>query len=50
MPIGAIKSKEDEEEVQSIDRPSSSNVPQDDEKDERHANEDTIVSHEQARV
>jgi hypothetical protein len=46
MPIGAIKSKEDEEEVQSIDRPSSSNVPQDDEKDERHANEDTIVSHE----
>jgi hypothetical protein len=30
--------------------PSSSSVPQDDEKDERHANEDTFVSHEQARV
>jgi hypothetical protein len=49
MPIRAIKPKEDEEEVQNIDRPSS-NVPQDDEKDERHANEDTFVSHEQARV
>jgi hypothetical protein len=50
MPIEAIKPKEDEEEVQNIDRPSSSSVPQDDEKDERHANEDTFVSHEQARV
>jgi hypothetical protein len=50
MPIKAIKPKEDEEEVQNMDRPSSSNVPQDDEKDERHANEDTFVSHEQARV
>jgi hypothetical protein len=50
MPIGAIKPKEDEDEVQDINRPSSSNVPQDDEKDERHANEDTFVSHEQAMV
>ena len=50
MPIGAIKPKEDEEEVQNIDRPSSSNVPHDDDKDERHANEDTFVSHDQARV
>jgi hypothetical protein len=50
MPIGAIKPKEDEEEVQNIDRPSSSNVPHDDEKDKSHANEDTFVSHEQARV
>jgi hypothetical protein len=50
MPIGAIKPKEDEEEVQNIDMPSSSNVPHDDEKDESHANEDTFVSHEQARV
>jgi hypothetical protein len=50
MPIGAIKPKEDEEEVQNIDMPSSSSVQQDDEKDERHANEDTFVSHEQARV
>ena len=30
--------------------PSSSNVPQDDEKYERHANEDIFVSHEQAIV
>jgi hypothetical protein len=36
--------------VQDINKASSSNVPQDDEKDERHANEDTFVSHEQARV
>jgi hypothetical protein len=36
--------------VQNIDMPSSSNVLHDDEKDERHANEDTFVSHEQARV
>jgi hypothetical protein len=32
MQIGAIKPKEDEEEVQNIDRPSSSSVPQDDKK------------------
>jgi hypothetical protein len=44
MPIGAIKPKEDGDEVQVINRPSSSNVPQDDEKVERHANEDTFVS------
>jgi hypothetical protein len=50
MSIRAIKPKEDEEEVQNIDRPSSSSVPQDDEKDERPTNEDTFVSHEQARV
>jgi hypothetical protein len=50
MLIGAIKPKEDEEVVQNIDRPSSSNVPHDDEKDERHANEDTFVSQEHARV
>jgi hypothetical protein len=50
MPIRAIKPKVDEEEVQNIDMPSSSNVPHDDEKDERHANDDTFVSHEQARV
>jgi hypothetical protein len=50
MSIGAIKPKEDKEEVQIIDMPSSSNVPHDDEKDKRHANEDTFVSHEQARV
>jgi hypothetical protein len=50
MPIGATKPKEDEEEVQDINRPSSPNVQHDDEKYERHANEDTFVSHEQARV
>jgi hypothetical protein len=50
MPIGAIIPKEDEEEVQDINRSSSSNVPQDDEKDERHANEDTFVFYEQAMV
>jgi hypothetical protein len=49
MPIGAIKPKEDEK-VQNIDMPSSSNVPNDDEKDERYANEDTFVYHEKARV
>jgi hypothetical protein len=46
MPIGVIKPKEYEDEVQDINMPSSSKVPQDDEKDERHANEDTFVSHE----
>jgi hypothetical protein len=46
MPIGAIKPKEDKEEVPNVDRPSSSSVPQYDEKDERHANEDTFVSRE----
>ena len=49
MPIGATKPKEDEE-VQNIDRPSSSNVPHDDEKDERHANEDTFFSQKQEIV
>jgi hypothetical protein len=39
-----------EEEMQNIERPSSANGPQDYEKDERHANEDTFVSHEQARI
>jgi hypothetical protein len=50
MPIGSIKPIEDEDEVQVIDRPSSSTVPQDDEKNERHANEDTFISQEQAMV
>jgi hypothetical protein len=50
MPMRAIKPKEYEEVVQNINRPSSPNVPQDEEKDERNANEDTFVSHKQARV
>jgi hypothetical protein len=45
--VGAIKPKDDEDEVQVIDVPSSSNVPQDDDKDGREANEDTHVSHDQ---
>jgi hypothetical protein len=36
--------------VQVINRPSSSNVPKDDEKDERHANEDTFFSQKQEIV
>jgi hypothetical protein len=45
--LRVIKPKDDEDEVQVIDPPSSSNVPQDDEKDERVENEDTHVSHDQ---
>jgi hypothetical protein len=50
IPIEAIKPKEDKDDLQIIDIPSSSNVPQDDEKDKRHANEDTFVSQEHATV
>jgi transposase InsO family protein len=50
IPVGAIKPKEDEDEVQIIDKPSTSNVPQDDDKDGREANEDTYVSHDQAEA
>ena len=42
-----IKPKDDEDEVQVIDPPSSSNVPQDDDKDGRVENKDTHVSHDQ---
>ena len=42
--IGDIKPKDD---VQVIDPPSSSNVPQDGDKDGRVENKDTHVSHEQ---
>jgi hypothetical protein len=45
--IGDIKPKDDEDEVHVIDPPSSSNVPQDDDKDGRVKNKDTHVSHEQ---
>ena len=47
IPVGDIKPKDDEDDVQVIDPPSSSNVPQDDDKDERVENEDTHVSHDQ---
>jgi len=45
MPVGDIKPKEDDD-VQIIDPPSSSHVPQDEDKDVRDAHEDT--QHEQA--
>ena len=44
--VGDIKPKDDED-VQVIDPPSSSNVPQDGDKDGRVENEDTHVSHDQ---
>jgi hypothetical protein len=47
IPVGDIKPKEDEDDVQVIDPLSSSNVKQDDDKDVREANEDTHVSHDQ---
>ena len=47
IPVGDIKPKDDEDDVQVIDPPSSSNVPQDDDKDGRVENEDTHVSHDQ---
>jgi len=47
MPVGDIKPKEDDD-VQVIDPPSSSHVPQDEDKDVRDAHEDTQVTHEQA--
>jgi len=48
IPVGDIKPKEDDEDVQIIDAPSSSHVPQDDDKDVSDAHEDTQVTHEQA--
>ena len=47
IPVGDIKPKDDEDDVQVIDPPSSSNVPQDGDKDGRVENEDTHVSHDQ---
>ena len=44
--VGDIKPKDDEDDIQVIDPPSSSNVPQDD-KDGKAENEDTHVSHDQ---
>ena len=48
--MGDIKPKDDEDDVQIINQPSSSSVPQDGEKDGRVENEDTHVSHEQMVV
>ena len=47
IPVGDIKPKDDENDVQVIDPPSSSNVPQDDDKDGRVENKDTHISHDQ---
>jgi len=47
MSLGDIKSKEDDD-VQIIEPPSTSLVPQDEDKDVRDAHEDTQVTHEQA--
>jgi hypothetical protein len=50
MPVGDIKPKDDENDVQMVNPPSSSYVPQDDDKNERVKIEDTHVSHEQAEA
>ena len=47
IPVGDIKPKDDGDDVQVIDPPSSSSVPQDGEKYGRVENEDTHVSHDQ---
>jgi hypothetical protein len=46
MPVGDIKPKDNEDDVQVINPPSSSNVPQDNDKNERVENKDTHVSYE----
>jgi hypothetical protein len=43
MLVGAIKPKEDEDEMQVFNMPLSLNVTQDDNKYEGHTNEDTYV-------
>ena len=48
MPVGDIKPKEDDDDVQVIEPPSTSQGPQDEDKDVRDAHEDTQVTHEQA--
>jgi hypothetical protein len=50
MSVGDIKPKDDEDDVQIVNPPSSSYVPQDDDKNERVKNEDTHVSHQQAEA
>lgn len=47
IPVGEIKSKEDEDEVQVVHMLSSSSVPQNDDKNERHPNKDTYVPQDQ---
>ena len=50
IPVGDIKPQDDEDDVQVINPPSSSKVPQDGDKDGRVENEDTRVSHDQMVV
>jgi hypothetical protein len=50
MPVGDIKPKDDEDDVQIVNPPSSSYVPQNDDNNERVENEDTHVSHHQAEA
>jgi hypothetical protein len=50
IPVGDIKPKDNEDDAQVINQPSSSSVPQDGEKDGRVENEDTHISHEQMVV
>jgi hypothetical protein len=50
MSVGDIKPKDDEDDVQVINPPSSLSVPQDDDKNERVENKDIHVSHEQAEA
>jgi hypothetical protein len=50
MPVGDIKPKYDEDDIQVINPPSSSSVSQDDDNNERVKNEDTHVSHEPAEA
>jgi hypothetical protein len=50
MPVGDIKPKDNEDNTQMINLPSSSYVPQDDDKNERVENEDTHISYEQAEA
>ena len=47
IPVGDIKPKDDEDDVQVIDPPSLSNKPEVDDKNGRVENEDTHVSHDQ---
>ena len=45
--VGDIKPQDDDDDVQVINPPFSSNMPQDGDKDERVENKDTNVSHDQ---
>ena len=48
--VGDIKPNDDEDDVRVINPPSSSNVPQDGDKDGRVENKDTHISHDQMVV